>query len=848
MVNGDIAETPGPVEPNVGQLRFPSRTTINPAHRSPRFGESAEPAMSAPPIECMAVGSGETDQSAALSLNVSFREGDTRYYAQQEIHERSNSGSTMGLTTASTTGAEQNRGIWGKLLDWRSGFPSFDAAEEEVQTDQGMGNEITDTAMYVSQSAHDFPMLVFYAFLIFCALAFSSIFVILEFARRSEAENRAAGGLVAKDLSIFFAEQFGKAFFYARAMASFATQIPHFQRLALQVDSWEKFDSPTGTPLRRVPPEALNLTESFNNIADSLYSQDQGLQTGSINNVQFAPAGVVTYIHPIQGNEGALGHDLLRDPNRRAGSIAAINVTDMWMIGPLNTIQGNLLVIGRLPIFIDAALGGLPLQDADQFPELGGEELVPGKNFWGFATVLFTWDILVNQSKISDVEASGYLINVTKSDRDENGTKTDKVTSFLSSRGGTIYDGITEEVQTGAGPSWDVTVQPVGGYRPEWVLSLSVVAGLLSSCVAGVCWIAMVANAQRKKLIDSMLPKRASRFLLRSPGKPFVEGFQNVVIFFSDIIGYTSMAGDLSPIDVMRMLNEVYTEFDRVASEHGVYKVETIGDSYMVVAGAPDRLEETEAAARVARFGLDLLDLISRFQSSQGLTLQVRCGMSSGPVVAGIVGTRMPRYCFFGDTVNMSSRMESTGVSGKLQTDSATVRLLERSDYAFRITQRTRSRGMHIKGKGRVHTFFVEECVGIAGEPPLEFGGSPLHTTVKMNSREEDDPEQRKAKDSEPQMGSSRAGMWMKETPSMDLPAKGEMESAGPNGNAGGVSLTEMPVEASADALGVGVGIGLTRSASEPGPTHAYADSDRESAADDDGNDSCNEGSQRRVI
>jgi atrial natriuretic peptide receptor A len=204
-----------------------------------------------------------------------------------------------------------------------------------------------------------------------------------------------------------------------------------------------------------------------------------------------------------------------------------------------------------------------------------------------------------------------------------------------------------------------------------------------------------------------------------------------------DIIGFTSMAGEMSAYKVMEMLNDLYNEFDKLVEKHGVYKVETIGDAYMVVGGAPDVLPNPQLGAqRVALFSLDAMQKVNSFMTKDGERIFIRAGLHSGPVMAGVVGTAMPRYCFFGDTVNMSSRMESTSKKAKIQCSRTTRALLEQApDYEFDLEQRREGDtvGVHVKGKGIVETWWIKgstplkqprvaKPVDILG---MEIGGDP---------------------------------------------------------------------------------------------------------------------------
>ena len=211
----------------------------------------------------------------------------------------------------------------------------------------------------------------------------------------------------------------------------------------------------------------------------------------------------------------------------------------------------------------------------------------------------------------------------------------------------------------------------------------------------------LVERQLHRNLLYKMMPRKAIAKLRR--GQTVLEKFNLVTIFFSDIVGFTSMAGNMRPIQVMKMLNELYTELDKLVKKHQVYKVETIGDAYMVVGGAPDRVPAPLAAERVALFAIDAIELVETFRTKDGDRLFIRAGLASGPAVAGVVGQAMPRYCFFGDTVNFASRMESTSKKMRIQCAYITYRLLQDSpNMHFNLVKRVEGDivGVYIKGKG----------------------------------------------------------------------------------------------------------------------------------------------------
>uniref|UniRef100_A0AAA9TPG3 guanylate cyclase n=1 Tax=Bos taurus TaxID=9913 RepID=A0AAA9TPG3_BOVIN len=209
--------------------------------------------------------------------------------------------------------------------------------------------------------------------------------------------------------------------------------------------------------------------------------------------------------------------------------------------------------------------------------------------------------------------------------------------------------------------------------------------------------------AEKRKtetLLYAMLPEHVANQL--KEGRKVAAGeFKTCTILFSDVVTFTNICAACEPIQIVNMLNSMYSKFDRLTSVHEVYKVETIGDAYMVVGGVP--VPVGSHAQRVANFALGMrISAKEVMNPVTGEPIQIRVGIHTGPVLAGVVGDKMPRYCLFGDTVNTASRMESHGLPGKVHLSPTTYRALE--NQGFEITERGE---IEVKGKGKMTTYFL---------------------------------------------------------------------------------------------------------------------------------------------
>uniref|UniRef100_A0A672T5D5 Guanylate cyclase n=1 Tax=Sinocyclocheilus grahami TaxID=75366 RepID=A0A672T5D5_SINGR len=225
-----------------------------------------------------------------------------------------------------------------------------------------------------------------------------------------------------------------------------------------------------------------------------------------------------------------------------------------------------------------------------------------------------------------------------------------------------------------------------------------------------------IEKQKTEKLLTQMLPTSVAEALMRGTTvEP--EYFDSVSLYFSDIVGFTTISANSEPIEVVDLLNDLYTTFDAVIGDHDVYKVETIGDAYMVASGVP-MPNENRHAAEIANMALDILSAVGTFKMRHmpDVPVRIRIGLHTGPCVAGVVGLTMPRYCLFGDTVTTASRMESTGLPYRIHVHSSTVKVLMELKLGYKVELRART---ELKGKGVEETYWLTGRDGFTKPLPV---------------------------------------------------------------------------------------------------------------------------------
>ena len=199
-------------------------------------------------------------------------------------------------------------------------------------------------------------------------------------------------------------------------------------------------------------------------------------------------------------------------------------------------------------------------------------------------------------------------------------------------------------------------------------------------------------RANSDRLLLNVLPK-AIADRLKQGERTIVDSFREATVVFADIVGFTSFSAAMAPSRTVQLLNDLFSGFDKLAETYQLEKIKTIGDSYMVVGGIP--IPEPDHAVRCAEMALEMLEVLKLFNQRHDVNLDLRVGLNSGPVVAGIIGTKKFSYDLWGDTVNVASRMESQGQPGMIQVSAATHALLaDKFVFHDRGTMEVKNRGV----------------------------------------------------------------------------------------------------------------------------------------------------------
>jgi len=224
-----------------------------------------------------------------------------------------------------------------------------------------------------------------------------------------------------------------------------------------------------------------------------------------------------------------------------------------------------------------------------------------------------------------------------------------------------------------------------------------------------------MAEAEREaadSLLHNVLPEHIAHRLKVDPGH-IADHYDNTTICFADICGFTDRATKMTPHDVVAMLNDLFSRFDKLVDHYGLNKVKTIGDCYMVTSIPSNELAELDGRAgcqRVCRFALDLLKAVTEFNmlGPQHGQVELRVGIAIGSVVAGVVGTHRFLFDMWGDAVNVAARMEQLGVPSQIQVTREVVDSVS-NDFSFECRGK-----LDVKGKGMMETYLLKSAKDIS--------------------------------------------------------------------------------------------------------------------------------------
>ncbi|MFL6580047.1 MAG: adenylate/guanylate cyclase domain-containing protein [Burkholderiales bacterium] len=205
-----------------------------------------------------------------------------------------------------------------------------------------------------------------------------------------------------------------------------------------------------------------------------------------------------------------------------------------------------------------------------------------------------------------------------------------------------------------------------------------------------------IEREKSDKLLHSILPAHVAERLMQQSGN-IADGYADVCVMFADVVNFTRLAEELTPIQVVSFLNDVFTRFDRLAERHGLDKIKTIGDAYMVVGGLQDT--QINYADHVADMALDIIELTRSDPQMSRLGVQLHIGIATGPAIAGVIGTTRFIYDVWGDTVNLASRLTAEASPDSILVDKTTFRRL---GYRYSCDE---PKDIEIKGKGSLTTY-----------------------------------------------------------------------------------------------------------------------------------------------
>lgn len=467
---------------------------------------------------------------------------------------------------------------------------------------------------------------------------------------------------------------------------------------------------------------------------------------------QYFPA---LYVEPRQNNQAIWGFDLGSHPVYRQALDRARQTGQMVVTEPVEWVEGDR---DRLRILAIQPLYGAPNNPSNVVtptaitadPDTAD---FSDESFQGFVIGVFHLSEIF-KTAIEEDKNAPFNLYIVEQTGDRPSAKPELLAAYDAERtvvldsshpdarlpdpdvdGNSALDVRIRKFEVG-GRSWSLYVQATVEYRDiqtkHWRSWATLIIGLLWTHIPVTY---LLTSLSRQRQIEQLAHERASQaaqlrkalsqleaeqaksegLLLNILPQPIAErlkqeqqiiadSFPEVTVMFADIVGFTKLASRVSAPELVAILNEIFSAFDRLAVHHGLEKIKTIGDAYMVVGGLPQfRPDHAEAIAQMA---LDMHTELKRFDLERGETFQMRIGIHTGPVVAGVIGANKFIYDLWGDTVNIASRMESHGIPSCIQVSEMTYQHLQ---HQYRLEKRG---AIPIKGKGEMITYLLLDRQG----------------------------------------------------------------------------------------------------------------------------------------
>ena len=460
--------------------------------------------------------------------------------------------------------------------------------------------------------------------------------------------------------------------------------------------------------------EQKNFTEVLLQYNTVIAQEALDASQGACAVIGVAPNGRVLVQYPLKGNEKSIGHDLFTKspqygtyqgvqyqyPNRHADSLKVVAQRDVYVTDPQFLVQGYNGMFARLAVFVKGVNRNETFGASKCISDCDTECYDPAtrEKVWGVVSGILLWD---SMSTIFTEGLKNYRYRVVSSSGATIIQSADQVT-------GAAFEGISVKEISVFNLRWRLMVEPKSRTLiPEWRDPVIAVVVVVSIVVSLMIQLILVQKKARRKLLLNILPKYALTAL--ENGQDPSKDFECACLLFTDIINFTELCGKTPPSEVAVLLNELYTVFDQLADSHNVFKIETIGDAFVCCTGCPYPSTPENDARNLALMAISLVQAVNSFRSSNGISVEIRVGLHCGPVVGTIMGRRCPRFCLVGDTVNTSSRMESTSEAMRIHCSGTFAQVLNGCGDETLLLER---RGViPVKGKGNMETYWLRKAL-----------------------------------------------------------------------------------------------------------------------------------------